>query len=262
MFPDSATSQPSIGQESHPSTYSLEVSPASRSASPGSNDGWTTIVGYGPSSPEPFASYDPDTSSWKMSQGSLWEAGWTPYSGIWPSSGMTRSGRAFPRRPLVPRTSVTGSGSSLTGKETHHVPTPTASDHIERESTSTEVLNFDTNKSVSLDRWAKRWPTPTARDHKDGQFNPNVPINGLLGRAVWRTPTARDHKGASGVAYKLERGSAVGLNDQVKSENGGALNPAWVEWLMGFPPGWTDIGPQSRKASRASRTASSPESTD
>lgn len=27
-------------------------------------------------------------------------------------------------------------------------------------------------------------------------------------------------------------------NDQA----GGVLNPAWVEWLMGFPHGWTDIG--------------------
>ena len=23
----------------------------------------------------------------------------------------------------------------------------------------------------------------------------------------------------------------------------GSLNPAWVEWLMGFPPGWTDLKP-------------------
>lgn len=23
--------------------------------------------------------------------------------------------------------------------------------------------------------------------------------------------------------------------------NGGQLNPDWVEWLMGFPHGWTDI---------------------
>jgi hypothetical protein len=23
--------------------------------------------------------------------------------------------------------------------------------------------------------------------------------------------------------------------------NGGQLNPSWVEWLMGFPIGWTDV---------------------
>lgn len=32
-----------------------------------------------------------------------------------------------------------------------------------------------------------------------------------------------------------------------------ALNPDWVEWLMGFPLGWTDVssGPESRKESPA-----------
>lgn len=27
------------------------------------------------------------------------------------------------------------------------------------------------------------------------------------------------------------------LNDQI----GGQLNPTWVEWLMGFPIGWTEL---------------------
>lgn len=30
---------------------------------------------------------------------------------------------------------------------------------------------------------------------------------------------------------------APSLSDHV----GGALNPEWVEWLMGFPVGWTDL---------------------
>lgn len=25
------------------------------------------------------------------------------------------------------------------------------------------------------------------------------------------------------------------------SGSGGQLNPTWVEWLMGFPLGWTDL---------------------
>ena len=37
----------------------------------------------------------------------------------------------------------------------HSVPAPTASDHIERRSTSKEKLNPLTNKSVSLDRWVQ-----------------------------------------------------------------------------------------------------------
>jgi len=33
---------------------------------------------------------------------------------------------------------------------------------------------------------------------------------------------------------------------QVAEDEGvkvGALNPTWVEWLMGFPLGWTDLKP-------------------
>ena len=30
---------------------------------------------------------------------------------------------------------------------------------------------------------------------------------------------------------------------------GGQLNPDWVEWLMGLPVGWTDIGTPSLRGS-------------
>jgi len=64
---------------------------------------------------------------------------------------------------------------------------------------------------------AKMWPTPTTRDHKDGtaQSCANVPENGLLGRVVHGVPA--------------------------QVESAGSLNPRWVEWLMGFPDGWTDL---------------------
>ena len=60
------------------------------------------------------------------------------------------------------------------------------------------------------------WPTPTARDWKDGT-NPsdNAPTNGLLGRAAPRDPTSQP----------------------------GQLSPDWVDMLMGFPVGWTDLEP-------------------
>lgn len=36
----------------------------------------------------------------------------------------------------------------------------------------------------------------------------------------------------------------------------GQLNPTWVEWLMGFPPGWTDLGPSATRSSRKSQSGS------
>ena len=52
-------------------------------------------------------------------------------------------------------------------------------------------------------------PTPTTRDYKDTGNLENVPVNALLGR---------------------ELGKNHGLQ----------LQPAFAEWMMGFPQGWTD----------------------
>ena len=35
------------------------------------------------------------------------------------------------------------------------------------------------------------------------------------------------------------------LATAIARTNGGALNPTWVEWLMGFPLGWTDCAPSA-----------------
>jgi hypothetical protein len=50
---------------------------------------------------------------------------------------------------------------------------------------------------------------------------------------LWPTPCARDWKGG---AYPSEfKRDSPGLAARV----GGKLNPTWVEWLMGWPIGWT-----------------------
>ena len=52
---------------------------------------------------------------------------------------------------------------------------------------------------------------------------------------LFPTPTAQDAKN-NAAPSQHERNSAA-LNVVA----GGSLNPAWVEWLMGFPPNWTDL---------------------
>lgn len=60
------------------------------------------------------------------------------------------------------------------------------------------------------------------------------PLN--LAVKMWPTPKGTP----SGPDYARQSRPESGGNDLV-TEVGGQLNPTWVEWLMGFPPGWTDL---------------------
>jgi hypothetical protein len=70
-------------------------------------------------------------------------------------------------------------------------------------------------------------------------------------RGLWPTPVERDKNSY----LKVKRGSGsqaagnemipplvVAVSPDGPPPNGGQLNPMWVEWLMGFPLGWTDLG--------------------
>ena len=81
------------------------------------------------------------------------------------------------------------------------------------------------------------WPTPTGRDHKDGsaQACANVPANGLLGRVIHLWPTQTEDGNYN------RKGASKTSGDGLATAAGGALNPAWVEILMGYPKGWTEL---------------------
>jgi hypothetical protein len=92
------------------------------------------------------------------------------------------------------------------------------------------------------------WPTPTASSNGPGKDlnNPRgvQQGNALATAVVWAangkfaTPTARDWKSGKASQATMERNSRP-LSEQI----GGSLNPMWVEWLMGWPLGWTDLEP-------------------
>lgn len=57
------------------------------------------------------------------------------------------------------------------------------------------------------------------------------------------TPTARDWKSGKASAATHAR-NARPLSEVI----GGQLNPMWVEWLMGYPLGWTDFEPSETRS--------------
>ena len=90
------------------------------------------------------------------------------------------------------------------------------------------------------------WPTPRANEYKDTlqsvppsrQKDPgkcNLTQAVAMGQML-ATPCARDYRTGQRKRYE-NKARANNLNDQI----GGQLNPMWVEWLMGFPIGWTDL---------------------
>lgn len=84
------------------------------------------------------------------------------------------------------------------------------------------------------------WPTPTATDAKgmDRLLRKDAtPTRSMLlsQRVLLTTPTARDFKSPD----KNEDSRRPSRKTELPSQVGGLLNPEWVEWLMGFPTGWT-----------------------
>jgi hypothetical protein len=88
-------------------------------------------------------------------------------------------------------------------------PTPQASDNRPRATANSTARRIKLGKQVSLEAAVKFWPTPTAHNAKEGGFPSEHNRN---------TPT-------------------------LSAQAGGSLNPTWVEWLMGWPLGWTDLKP-------------------
>jgi hypothetical protein len=87
------------------------------------------------------------------------------------------------------------------------------------------------------------WPTPTAQNAKHAEATEwekkNRPkhLHVLAAVKKWPTPTAHNAK-ETNAPSESERNTPT-----LAAQAGGALNPMWVEWLMGWPIGWTDLKP-------------------
>lgn len=146
---------------------------------------------------ELFAKLDHRSSSWKTSEDysqDLTDIS-RRFSKSWPSAGMMLDGECFRRPKWERRIGEIDSG---------YLPTPTVHGNYNRKGASK-------TSGDGLETAVKRWPTPTARDWREGGY---------------AADRRRNSPGLPTVA-------------------GGPLNPSWVELLMGLPDGWTCFGPIS-----------------
>ena len=153
-----------------------------------------------------FVKYDHDSSSWKTHQCSLL-GDLDEFSETWPQWGLMRDGECWEQRTLEQTIRGTESGLS---EQTW--PTPDANcgqsgtqPNWTPKRKSGHSAQYTINQAVR----DKMFPTPTAHNAKEGNYPSEQNRN---------TPTLATHAG-------------------------GKLNPTWVEWLMGWPLGWTDLKP-------------------
>jgi hypothetical protein len=79
------------------------------------------------------------------------------------------------------------------------------------------------------------WPTPDASAANIGE-----PL--AIAVKLWSTPTATRRGAPADPTKKRPGGGGRTLaRDLAAVGDRGELNPQWVEWLMGFPLGWTDL---------------------
>ncbi len=251
------------------------VSPASHSPLPGSKEARKMTAHSGQKCSESYERFSQlgslartflESSKWNSTACYLtWKPKVTPHKRLY-----------FQLAPLMPSTEEIESGllHTPTAKANQMAPSmnsgwwPTPTTDIGHERTKEYWENRVGKHQIDLQGAVKMWPTPSASQGGAGEFianlmtkdgdpakpgerayNPNTGKHSQISlqRAVkmWPTPRASEWKGGRSFEGLIASGrkASNSLNDALTMQNqqSGALNPEWVEWLMGFPIGHTDL---------------------
>ena len=210
-----------------------------------------------------LAKFDPLSCSWRTAQCSLLGEEHELLQTL-PKWGMTRHGLLWELPTLAHRINGTGCGLSPDNESFFHTPNTTGMDGG---SNSRKALrkrldlwptpvHSEARQGLQIRREGKKgtqtslstavltWPTPVASDismrttkYKQGGTALSLAVQ------TWPTPRTKGMCGGSGSWDLLNKNTTVEEARLMGAGNGGQLNPPWVEWLMGWPIGWTDLKP-------------------
>lgn len=232
---------------------------------------------------ESFAKYNPDMRSWRTPQCSLlagldeFSATWPRWgmmrngacsepmtaalrtseieSGLWPTPKATDAHQGglmsniARDNPALPYAIAVMSW-----------PTPRSNDSQKRGDFDAKNPRNGLPAAVKRERERERriWPTPVAcmskgssmksLTRKNGKSRANDRLDHAVFAETFPTPCASDATkwNAMTKEERIAKGQQVRLGNHPSTSGnrvGGQLNPTWVEWLMGWPLGWTDLKP-------------------
>ena len=180
---------------------------------------------------------------------------WTPYSRTWRVK-VTPQGRlVFQLRASVQTTKEKGFGLWATPNTMDHLPQRSPESVKKQMTTARKGRTRPSNLREQVDPTiVKMWRTPDAHSGRGPssktrmkmKLEKGMPIslndqvahpNLMWPTQKFPTPTARDWRDA-GPNVNYEK---VKKKGRLAGHSGGSLNPTWVEWLMGYPKGWTDL---------------------
>lgn len=205
-------------------TWYLAASRARTSAQPEKAQGSTaSAAACGVKWHELSVRYDRASSSWRTHR-SLWDEDLSACSLTLPKWGLMRDGVLSERMTLVLHTAENDAGLW----PTPNVPNGGRSCSHVTDWRGRTAYHNGKKVQVGLEHAARYWPTPTANEMR------TTNREALIARRERCKETAKNGNG-----FGLTLGNAMTM----AGETGGALNPPWVEWLMGWPLGWTDLKP-------------------
>ena len=181
-----------------------------------------------------LARFDPLSCSWRTAQCSLLGEEHELLQTL-PKWGMTRNGLLWELPTLAHHISGTGCGLFPDNESFFHTPNTTG-------------MDGGSNSRKALRKRLDLWPTPVHSEARQGLQIRREGKKGTqtsLSTAVltWPTPRTAGMCGGSGSWDLLNKNTTVEEARLMGAGNGGQLNPPWVEWLMGWPIGWTDLKP-------------------
>jgi len=216
-----------------------------------------------------LARLDPSTLLWKIPQCSLLEDSEQSLE-IWPNWGSMRNGVCWEQMKLVQTISenefglwLTPTATAISGRSQKAMEYRTKQRESQGHNTvqpgnlAEQVLY--SGKMPCKDMKNPTWPTPVSSPSVTSQtvgatldlMNSREREQGTLMEAVVKrmfpTPQASDNRDRGNMSNpsiqrRIAKGKQIMLSQSV-DQNSGQLNPPWVEWLMGWPIGWTDLKP-------------------
>lgn len=187
---------------------------------------------YGLSSQESLAKLDLDTSSWKTHQQSLFE-GLEESLTTFLDWGSMQNGELFP-----PKMSAVLKNAKDFGRLRHSIQAQQQSKQMTDGSANGAKGELCLDASATMENGS-------ATNAENGHTH-FIMMNGTVARTaapkMWLTPQANEDAAGTpnGNMQKMLGNHPLIRGTTPEQWKSGTLNPMWIEWLMGFPLGWTD----------------------